>query len=83
MTDAGAPESKPVRLIEMIQIANDEAEHIEGIEAARVASGDGPNLERVRRAEIMRATARFLLKIEERYDEVKPILVRQKRTRTR
>lgn len=65
------------KLIEMIFVANDEAERIENVEAARAAFGEPRIKDRVRRAEVLRATARFLALIEPKLDEVKAMLARK------
>jgi hypothetical protein len=70
---------EPPKLAEMIFVANDEADHIEGIELARAAAGDKSRPDRMRRAEVFRALARFLLAIEPKLDEVKRIITEKPR----
>lgn len=72
---------EPPKLVEMLYVLNDEAERIENVEAARAACGEKRLKERVRRAEVMRATARFLALIEPRLDDVKSLLASKRRGR--
>lgn len=68
---------EPPALVEMIFLCNDEAERIENVEAARAALGEKPIPERVRRAEIFRATANYLTRIEHHKEQVNAILARK------
>lgn len=72
-----APEPEKVKLADMLWFCNDEADRIESVERARAAAGDAPLQERLRRAEVARATARFLFAVEPHLEEVRAIIIRR------
>lgn len=78
---APAPEREPVKFWSMLYTVNDEAERIENVEAAREKAGEPRNAERMQRAEVFRALARFLTLIEPHLPEIRTMVSRPKRRR--